>query len=76
VSEEDLRRGVGSEFDGVLVSGAWSGWPIARRSQISALESTERVRPVADGAHRRAHISDLPVAEHHPVLVLATGTNT
>ncbi|HET6920652.1 MAG TPA: hypothetical protein VFI46_14475 [Jiangellaceae bacterium] len=44
--------------------------------QIGALESTERVCPVAGGAHRRVHISDLLVAEHHPVLVLATGTNT
>jgi hypothetical protein len=44
--------------------------------QIGAPESTERVRPISGRAHRRVHISDLLVVEHHTVLVLATGTNT
>jgi len=44
--------------------------------QIGALESTERVCPVSGRAHRRVHISDLLVVEHHAVLVLATGAET
>jgi hypothetical protein len=58
VSEEGLRRRVGSEFDGVLVSGAWSGWPSARRSlawggvvEMMAVEGVgQGVERVARGA--------------------------
>jgi hypothetical protein len=44
--------------------------------QIGTLESTERACPVSSRAHRPVHIGDLPVVEHHAVLVLATGAET
>jgi hypothetical protein len=44
--------------------------------QIGAREATERVCAVSGRAHRRVHMGDLLVVEHHMVLVLATGAKT
>jgi hypothetical protein len=53
VSEEGLRRGVGTEFDGALVSGSSSGWPSARRSSArGGLVEMMAVEGVGKGVER------------------------